>query len=279
MIRTLLSPRLFVVLGSLLLCGFSDPTAVTFKSAVPDPITGKPLSVRGLLAKPEGVGPFPAVVILHTCGGVRRNLSHVWPAFLVKQGYVSLTVDSFGSRDVGNCPNDFTRTTAANPLRPYKAIALDAHGALAYLQKQSFVKNNEVAVAGFSFGGIVIHMAILPDYATAKPSPAFKAAITFYGNCAVRDSLPMKKLVDAPLPFIAIIGQKDERILRNCQTYLPRGPNMTLHVLPGAHHNFDVSFFRTLRHGFRGAPMLYSENATKKARELVADFLDKHLRK
>lgn len=89
----------------------------------------------------------------------------------------------------------------------------------------------------------------------------------------------MAKLPDAPLPFVAIIGQKDERILRNCQTHLPRGPNTKLYVLPGAYHAFDISFFRMLRHGFRGGPMLYSETATENARKIISGFLGKHLRK
>jgi dienelactone hydrolase len=279
MMKTLISSRIVVVLSSLLLYGFSGPTPVTFKSAAPDLATGKPLSIRGLLAKPDGAGPFPDDRHSSYLRRGTPQLRHVWPAFFVKQEYVSPTADSCGSREAANCPNDFTRTTAADPLRPYKVIAADAPGALAYLHKLSIVKNKKVAVAGFSLGGIVIHMTILPDYAKVKPSHAFNAAISLYGNCADQYTLPMAKLPYAPLPFVAIIGQKEERILRNCQTHLPRGPNTKLHVLPGAYHAFDISFFRTLRHGFRGTPMLYSETATENARKIVSGFLGKHLRK
>ena len=115
-------------------------------------------------------------------------------------------------------------------------------------------------------------MAIPPDYTEVKPSHAFNAAISLYGNCAVQYTLSLAKLPDAPLPFVAIIGQKDERILRNCRIHLPRGPNTKLHVLPGAYHAFDTSFFRTLRHGFKGTPMLYSETATKNAWKIVFGF-------
>jgi hypothetical protein len=190
-----------VVLSSFLLCGFTGPTPVTFKSAAPDLATGKPLSIRGLLAKPDGAGPFPDDRHSSYLRRGTPQLRHVWSAFFVKQGYVSLTADSCGSREVVNCSNDFTWTTAADPLRPHKAIA-----------------------------------------------------------------------EDAPLPFVAIIGQKDERILRNCRIHLPRGPNTKLHVLPGAYHAFDTSFFRTLRHGFKGTPMLYSETATKNAWKIVFGF-------
>ena len=43
-------------------------------------------SVKGLLFKPEGEGPFPAVVLLHTCGGMKYHVSRWWPEFFVKLG-------------------------------------------------------------------------------------------------------------------------------------------------------------------------------------------------
>jgi dienelactone hydrolase len=57
-----------------------------------------PVRISGLLAKPEGKGPFPAVVLLHTCGGVKPHVSVDWPNYLTGLGHVVLTVDSFGPR-------------------------------------------------------------------------------------------------------------------------------------------------------------------------------------
>ena len=83
---------------------------------------------------------------------------------------------------------------------------------------------------------------------------------------------------DGPLPLLEIVDEKNERILRNCRDYLPTGGPMRLHILPGAYHAFDVKVFKHLRYGFAGAAMMYSEQATKTARNLVKSFLAKHLK-
>lgn len=49
------------------------------------------------LYRPEGNGPFPAVVLLHTCGGIQPHISD-WGQRLKESGYVALAVDSFTPR-------------------------------------------------------------------------------------------------------------------------------------------------------------------------------------
>ena len=39
----------------------------------------KPQSLEGVLTKPIGKGPFPAVVLLHTCGGPGETTTKFWP--------------------------------------------------------------------------------------------------------------------------------------------------------------------------------------------------------
>jgi poly(3-hydroxybutyrate) depolymerase len=42
-----------------------------FFPSLDGPLTGgKPTSLHGLLMKPDGVGPFPAIVALHGCNGL-----------------------------------------------------------------------------------------------------------------------------------------------------------------------------------------------------------------
>jgi dienelactone hydrolase len=49
------------------------------------------------LYKPDGPGPFPAVVLLHSCGGI-RPYNHDWAQQLKEHGFVAKVVDSFGPR-------------------------------------------------------------------------------------------------------------------------------------------------------------------------------------
>jgi dienelactone hydrolase len=70
------------------------------------PVTGgKPTELHGLLMKPDGPGPFPAIVSLHGCGGLFKEGALVareaaWAKLLTAHGYVVLFPDSFGPRGV-----------------------------------------------------------------------------------------------------------------------------------------------------------------------------------
>jgi hypothetical protein len=59
-----------------------------------------PESIEGYLSKPDGDGPFPAIVYLHGCSGLsadaRKRVAHL----LTGWGYVSLAVDSFSTRGI-----------------------------------------------------------------------------------------------------------------------------------------------------------------------------------
>lgn len=52
--------------------------------------------------KPEGNGPFPAVIIVHSCGGVKGQIGY-WRKEAIKRGYVVLVMDSFSSRGSPSC--------------------------------------------------------------------------------------------------------------------------------------------------------------------------------
>ena len=54
--------------------------------------------IQGYLAKPEGVGPFPAVIGLHGCGGMPATTKRKVVDELVGWGYVVLLVDSYATR-------------------------------------------------------------------------------------------------------------------------------------------------------------------------------------
>ena len=58
---------------------------------------GKHQTLKGKLTKPDGDGPFPAVVLLHGCGGM-QDRDYGWVGKLKSWGFVTLMVDSFGPR-------------------------------------------------------------------------------------------------------------------------------------------------------------------------------------
>jgi len=59
-----------------------------------------PLLIRGTLRRPEGPGPFAAIVLLHGCEGDWRGIDERWGRRLAEWDYVALTVDSYGPRGI-----------------------------------------------------------------------------------------------------------------------------------------------------------------------------------
>ena len=103
--------------------------------------------IIGYLARPEGSGPFPAVVVLHGCGGFHQDML-AWADRLRGWGYVAVAVDSFGPRGIEQACVGFGDQPA------------DAFRALAYLKTLAYVRADQVAILGFSMGGISVLAAL-----------------------------------------------------------------------------------------------------------------------
>ena len=171
-----------------------------------------------------------------------------------------MAIDSFGSRNLGPCPNEIVKKDLP--------IIKDAYGALKYLSGQPYVKRDRIAIMGFSKGGVAIN--VLSD---VKPRGKleFAAGISFYAHCkglgAGRKPL---------FPLMQIIGVKDTRVFESCRAL--DNESVEVHALPGVYHAFDFNPEYGLRSNYRGDPSLYDGEATAKARALTKAFLAKHLR-
>ena len=104
--------------------------------------------IQGYLAKPEGAGPFPAVIGLHGCARMPDTTKRKLVDELVGWGYVVPLVDSFATRGIDHA------CTGGVPDISGKRRS-DAYGALAFLAGQTFVDPQRVAAVGFSQGGWV----------------------------------------------------------------------------------------------------------------------------
>lgn len=74
--------------------------------------------LAGYLARPEGSGPFPGVIVIHEAFGLNENIKDVARRF-ANEGYAALGVDLFYGRNQVVCmtglhnshPQDFWLTT------------------------------------------------------------------------------------------------------------------------------------------------------------------------
>ena len=250
------------VIFALALAG-CQTASISFPNAKLDANDRKVESVSGRLSKPDGNGPFPAVVLLHSCGGFTSHVTRDWPDYFAGIGYVTLSVDTFGTRGYQRCPNPYQGASGA--------FVKDAYGALDYLAAQPFVDRNKIAVMGFSLGANHINGGLIPFRARARGGLDFKAAIGLYGHCTNIGPYPK-----GSIPLMQIGAENDPAHAPGCEYVAKWHPEIEVHILKNAYHAFDSSE-SSGKTGPIGERMEYSWEATKKARDLVRAFLAKHL--
>ncbi len=248
---------------------------------------GTPQRIEGRLYKPDGRGPFPALVLLHGCQGVVRQ-TQTWAHWLRERGYVALVTDSFGPR------NDPADCKGGDDSGPSTARFDDAIGALRYLQAQPFVIPDRVASFGWSQGGLFAMSVINgPTLERARargvtlPRAGYAAAIAMYpGGCEAY----VKELVIRPL--LLLIGGADNwtppQYCREMAAAMKaRGADVTLVEYPGAYHYFDIvgqrkevlkDIEQPYTPGTFGVTVAYDPAAAADASRRLEDFLTRTLK-
>ena len=274
-----------MIVVAVLVAGCAAHGAVTFPNATP----GVSRLVPATELKPDGRGPFPAVVLLHGCHGVSPTLRR-WAAWFRDGGYVALIVDSWAARGM---------TEACTPMSselPNTERFDDAVGALAHLHRRSYVDRERIGVIGWSNGG-AFSVAVVngPSLERARrrgvelPPPGYRASIAVYpGGCF---SLVEEQVVR---PLIVLIGGKDDWTIPGpcvemVKAMRARGADAEIVVYPGAYHYFDVDGLeqtflddvenRNVPGNCCGATVGYDAHAAADARRRVAEFFGYHLKR
>jgi dienelactone hydrolase len=271
---------------------------------------GWSIALPALLIKPEGDGPFPAIVLLHDCSGLGPRGSGAprrWANELVPQGYVVLIPDSFTPRGLpnGTCTAPVEYIGAGAPF----IRAMDAYGALALLRTLPFVDGARIGVMGGSHGGSTT-LAALATLDAADPLAGakrngFAAALALYPSCSfrlggwsvTRDGAEPHRIVEykgvyQPLaPLLILTGALDDWTpAEPCRLMVEAsreaGHKVRIVIYPDAHHAFDnTSSLRYVAErnninvpGGKGATTGGNVRAWADAKQQVQAFFAKHLK-
>jgi dienelactone hydrolase len=233
-------------------------TSVMLPTTTP---SGEVEQIPAILLRPDGPGPFPAVVIMHDCSGLGGRSSGApdrWARELPR-GYVVFIPDSFTTRGYpgGVCTEPSPGRNSVGPLRRVR----DAYAALAFLRTLPYVNEQRVGLMGGSHGGTTT-LATLVTHNTesrsAAPHPGFGAAVALYPGCAARlggwhvtrqaggrGPITGHSGVYTPMsPLLILIGEKDdwtpaEPCRRLTQVAQEAGYPVAIKVYADAHHSFD----------------------------------------
>jgi dienelactone hydrolase len=210
-------------------------------AAEPVDIPDGPLTLHATLERPDGAGPFPAVIALHDCGGIAQRpraqvqLYSEWTKVLVAAGFVVLFPDSYASRGVGSQCREHNRKVQASRER-----VADATAARRWLAAQSYVKADHISLLGWSNGGVAALWAVRRNAAQHDDGGDFRSAVAIYPGCRrLRETA-----WSARVPTLILIGSVDDWTpAAACQQMVAgargRSAQAEIVVYPGAHHDFD----------------------------------------
>jgi dienelactone hydrolase len=230
---------------------------VKFDSATPRSGAGK-TELHGYLTKPKGAGPFPAIVLLHSCLGLPSNRRTIGET-IAGWGYVALFVDDFSTRGLKEtCSVDFNEALA------------DAYGALVFVGGLPEVDKSRVAAIGFSQGADTALQIATARSASAFAAPSglkFKAAAAFYPPCANQAGAALR------LPTLILVGADDQVTpAADCRRLASGQSNAKLVVYPGAGHVFDDPAFAGGKRVL-GMWLAYDRKAAEQSKAALRDFL------
>ncbi|HUB97503.1 MAG TPA: dienelactone hydrolase family protein [Stellaceae bacterium] len=224
---------------------------------------GAPQELPATLLRPNGAGPFPAIVILHDCSGLGARSSGApmrWGAVLAAEGYVVLIPDSFAPRGYpdGVC----TAPPSAQLQKTLPRVrAGDAYAALALLRSLPYVDGRHVGIMGGSHGGTSTLQTLVKPVEPALASQradGFAAGVALYPGCAApfgawsivradgqRGPVTQFNGIYVPLaPLFILIGSDDDWTpAEHCRVMAERaaaqGFPVSIKIYPGACHSFD----------------------------------------
>jgi dienelactone hydrolase len=210
---------------------------------------GRPSASTGMaIYKPAGNGPFPALVIVHSCGGIRPEINEAANQALAR-GYVAFVLDSFGQRGISGVCIPSRANASVNFLRGTK----DALQAIAHLAQFAFVDRVRIGLLGFSWGGTVGLLSSSKSYTQAlSPGTSPAALVAFYPLCFLpakvtasgRDVEFVRPDHEAPA-LVLLAGQDNEAPPSECsprlQALKDKGMPVEWHLYADATHCWDCT--------------------------------------
>ncbi len=213
------------------------------------------LYIAAAMRKPQGEGPFPAIVMLHGAPGGRGmeqlvgwsrgdHGGPVWERFL-QEGFVVVVADYRGGDwNQMNKPSSTGLVTAID----------DGVSVIDYVQKLPYVKRDAVSVYGVSLGGNLamflasrvptLHKVVLgapapiwflgydipaggarPDFATTPPDPVYSK----------------ENIVPVQMPVLILVGTEDRLLALDTRLHdelVKHGKNVRMEVYEHGYHDF-----------------------------------------
>lgn len=203
--------------------------------------------IPAYLARPEGAGPFPAVIVVSEIFGIHEYIRDVCRRLAVL-GYVALAPDFFARAGDPSGLTDFAEIRKIVATATDDQVMGDVSAAMAFLKAQDFADTDAAAITGFCWGGNITWQAC------AKTN-LFKAGVAWYGRLAppadaAQDGRkwPVDLAADLSAPVLGLYAGKDQGIpladVEKMQAALAAAGNTDSEIIvyPDSQHGFHADY-------------------------------------
>lgn len=152
--------------------------------------------VRAYVARPQGEGPFPTVIMIHEFYGLRESI--IGKAdLLAQEGYLVIAPDTFRGASTAWIPRAIYQVASTNA----EDVNTDLDSIYVWLESQPDVDPNRIAIAGFCYGGRT-------SLTYSLHNDQLAATVVFYGSPETDPAV----LMNLPGPLLGIFGGADQSI-------------------------------------------------------------------
>jgi carboxymethylenebutenolidase len=211
------------------------------------------------VARPEGDGPFPVVVVVSEIFGVHEYIRDVCRR-LAKAGYAAIAPAFFNRVEDPAPLSDMTRIQQIVAAAGYEQVMGDVAATLDWASQQLWANAERVGITGWCWGGKVVWQA-------AARFAAIDAGVAWYGRLAPAADATPEQIAggrpwpvdladDLKAPVLGLYGEADRGIpLASVETMragLQRAgqTDSEIMVYPGAPHGFHADY----RESYRAEP-------------------------
>ena len=196
------------------------PMPASSQDSAPKNMKNSALSSYMEMTRPEGAGPFPAVMMISGCSGFSFGADFYDDVQkrITKLGFLVIRVDSLRLHAEARCDGGGVSVD--------EQVA-DIQAAATFLRDQDNVKKAAINVLGWSWGGG-------GSLAAAMAGNGIHAAVAYYPACR---NLPATAVT---VPTLILHGEADNVVsLKACEDIISKSETLVLRTYPDAHHAFD----------------------------------------